>query len=107
MIHTASMKTSFANHIRNLFLRAAVPVALAAAVSACSDYIEAPGPDFTVSDEPTNVTVSLSIPSMTPVSRADLSNAQLKQVNSVWVRTYSSITGEATRSEERRVGKEC
>ncbi len=90
------MKTSFANHIRNLFLRAAVPVALAAAVSACSDYIEAPGPDFTVSDEPTNVTVSLSIPSMTPVSRADLSNAQLKQVNSVWVRTYSSITGEAT-----------
>ncbi|MDE5688082.1 MAG: DUF1566 domain-containing protein, partial [Paramuribaculum sp.] len=62
----------------------------------CQDEIENPIPDYTLSDVPTTIAVKLDIPGLTPVSRADLSEQQLNQVNSVWIRTYSSTTGEAT-----------
>lgn len=80
----------------NRFLTAAAMPALLLGTAACQDEIENPIPDYTLSDVPTTISVKLDIPGLTPVSRADLSEQQLNQVNSVWIRTYSSTTGEHT-----------
>ncbi len=53
-------------------------------------------PDFTVSGEATTVTFELSVPQMTQVTRAALTEDQMNRVENVWVRTYSSATGEPT-----------
>lgn len=80
----------------NRILAAAALPALLLAASACQDEIENPNPDYTLSDAPTAIAVKLDIPGLKPVSRADLSEQQLNQVNSVWIRTYSATTGEPT-----------
>ncbi len=53
-------------------------------------------PDYTRTGEEVTLTVNVSIPKMDIKTRADLDVPSLNQVNSLWIRTYSSDTGKAT-----------
>ncbi|MDE6271048.1 MAG: hypothetical protein K2M12_09385, partial [Muribaculaceae bacterium] len=53
-------------------------------------------PDYTLVDEDVKVEVTISLPEMDKRSRAALDEASLNQVQTLWVRTYSSEDGKAT-----------
>lgn len=50
-------------------------------------------PDYTVSGEDVVISVPVMLPKMDKKTRADLSETSLNQVNNLWIRTYSSVTG--------------
>lgn len=50
-------------------------------------------PDYTVSGEDVLISVPVMLPKMDKKTRADLSETSLNQVNNLWIRTYSSVTG--------------
>lgn len=52
--------------------------------------------DFTTTGEDATVRVSVALPPMQPKSRAALSDRQINEVRSLWIRTYSASTGKAT-----------
>lgn len=62
---------------------------------ACTDE-PVVNPDYTVSGKPVTIKIALSLPEMKVTSRADMGENELNQVNSIWVRTYSSTTRRAT-----------
>lgn len=64
-------------------------------MASCSDELP-DTPDYTRSGEDVTLKVSLALPKMEVRSRADLGEDELNRVNSLWVRTYSAETGEAT-----------
>lgn len=53
-------------------------------------------PDYTRSGEPVTVEVALSLPEMEVQTRADLPSWDLDYVKTIWVRTYSADSGQAT-----------
>ena len=61
----------------------------------CSDDIGMK-PDYTRSGEDVEIKVSVTLPSMETQTRANLDEAALNEVNSLWIRTYSADTGKAT-----------
>ncbi len=61
----------------------------------CSDE-PVTNPDFTISGEPVKVKVNVSLPEMNVKSRAAIGTEKENQITSLWIRTYSSETGEAT-----------
>lgn len=69
---------------------------LSIALTACQQEEIVPAPNFTVSDVPTAVNVRLSLPEMNVKTRSDLTEQQLNRVESVWIRTYNSTSGNAT-----------
>lgn len=64
-------------------------------LSSCQDD-EIAGYDYTRAGEDVTVTVPVSLPGMDVKSRADLPEWQTDHVESLWIRTYSSVTGLAT-----------
>lgn len=64
-------------------------------LASCRDEI-LDAPDYTVSGEAVTVTVPLSLPKMEVKSRNALSDEQLNRVQTLWIRTYSAVTGKAT-----------
>lgn len=60
--------------------------------------------DYTRSGEKVTLKVKLSLPEMETKTRADLNANSLNQVNSVWIRTYSAETGQATSKWIKREG---
>lgn len=69
---------------------------IAAALQGCSDEVMPDIPDYTASDVPVDLKVSVALPQMDVKSRANLTNVQLNTVNNVWLRTYSADTRQAT-----------
>lgn len=63
--------------------------------AACSDEIN-PQYDFTASGCDVTLTVQSEIPQLEVKSRGNLGSEQLNTVQSLWVRTYSAVTKEAT-----------
>ncbi len=70
-------------------------VLLSVFATSCKDE-ELGGLDYLSYGEDVTLTVPLSYPEMEVQSRADRDDAQLNLVRTLWVRTYSSITNEAT-----------
>ncbi len=64
-------------------------------LSSCQED-EIAGYDYTRAGEDVIVTVPVSLPGMDVKSRADLPEWQTDHVESLWIRTYSSVTGLAT-----------
>lgn len=70
---------------------------LAGALTGCTDEtLFQDAPDYTVSGEPVTVTLQVSVPQMDVKTRTDLGYEERNHVTSIWVRTYSSYSGEAT-----------
>lgn len=53
-------------------------------------------PDYTVSGADVTISVPIHFPEMDNKTRASLDESSLNQVESLWIRTYSADTGEAT-----------
>lgn len=81
-------------NIKDILLNAAAVMSLGMAAVSCQD--DMPIPDYTLSDEDVRVTFNLSLPRMEVKTRAALDQPSLNQVNSLWVRTYSALSGQAT-----------
>lgn len=81
-------------NIKDILLNAAAVMSLGMAAVSCQD--DMPIPDYTLSDEDVRVTFNLWLPRMEVKTRAALDQPSLNQVNSLWVRTYSSLSGQAT-----------
>lgn len=86
------------NKISNIFKQFLKPAiffgVLALMAVSCQDDI--PVPDYTRSGEDVRMKVSLSLPQMDVRTRATIDEIGLNQVNTLWIRTYSAETGEAT-----------
>lgn len=52
--------------------------------------------DYTVSDKDVTVSLPISLPKMDIATRNDISKDQLNHIRSLWVRTYSAISKQAT-----------
>ena len=71
--------------------------AIASATVSCADDEDAfDVPDYTITGQPVTLSVPVKIPEMDVKSRAALLESSLNQVESLWIRTYSSATGLAT-----------
>lgn len=79
-----------------IFANLTIASALLSGAVACQDDKFEPPFDFSKSDAPANVSLSISVPKMDVKSRADLSDENANRVTSLWVRIYNSNTGEAT-----------
>lgn len=53
-------------------------------------------PDYTISGEDVTISVPIHFPEMDKKTRASLDESSLNRVESLWIRTYSADTGEAT-----------
>lgn len=69
-------------------------VAAALGLASCSDEISLP--DYVTAGEDMTVTVPVTVAEAAVQSRADLSEAQLNTVQSLWVATFSSVDGKMT-----------
>lgn len=74
----------------------ALTVVAGGVVQSCSDEIEVDIPDYTVAGQTVTVSVPVKLPQMEKQSRANLSERDLNTVESLWIRTYSETTGQAT-----------
>lgn len=80
----------------HIIMRAVACAALLAASAACTDDTFDDMPDYTVSGKPVTLSVKLQLPEMEVKSRADLPVNDINRVQTLWVRTYSSVTKKAT-----------
>lgn len=80
----------------HIIMRAVACAALLAASAACTDDTFDDMPDYTVSGKPVTLSVKLQLPEMEAKSRADLPVNDINRVQTLWVRTYSSVTKKAT-----------
>lgn len=80
----------------HIIMRAVACAALLAASAACTDDTFDDMPDYTVSGRPVTLSVKLQLPEMEAKSRADLPVNDINRVQTLWVRTYSSVTKKAT-----------
>lgn len=69
---------------------------IAAALQGCSDEVMPDIPDYTVSDVPVDLKVSVALPQMDVKSRAGIGQDAQNRVNSLWIRTYSAESRKAT-----------
>lgn len=69
-------------------------MSLGMAAVSCQD--DMPIPDYTLSGEDVSVTINLSLPRMDVKTRAALDQPSLNRVESLWIRTYSSVSGQPT-----------
>lgn len=70
---------------------------LAVSLSSCKDELLLDStPDYTLSGEPVELTLKVSVPELEVQTRADLGYEELNRVTTLWVRTYSATSGEAT-----------
>lgn len=76
------------------FITSLVPASMLLLASCIDD--ELPGCDYTLSGEDVTVSVNVQLPAMDVQSRAALSDQQINEVRSLWIRTYSAVTKEAT-----------
>lgn len=68
--------------------------AICLGLASCSDEIDYP--DYVTSGEEMLLTVPVSVAETVVQSRADLSDVQLNTVQSLWVATFSSVSGQMT-----------
>lgn len=68
---------------------------LACGVSSCTEE-RFDMPDFTVSGKEVRIEIPVILPQMDKKTRADLDEVSLNRIESLWIRTYSSESGEAT-----------
>lgn len=71
-------------------------------LSSCQEELLAPAYDYSRAGEPVTLTLTASLPKMEVKSRANLNEAQLNQIDELWVRTYSAVTKKAT-SEWKKI----
>lgn len=88
------------NYIRHIILLLAATLTAALAPS-CIDELPAPDmPDYTDVGRDVTATFTVTVPQMEVKSRADIDNAGLYAVHSLYVATYSSVTGKITSMDE-------
>lgn len=80
----------FSSSIKYILLTAAAALCL----PSCSDELDIP--NYVVAGEDMVITVPVELNEPTVQSRADLSETQLNTVQSLWVATFSSATGQMT-----------
>ena len=80
--------------LKNILHNSIALLTLGVMAVSCQD--DMPIPDYTVSGEDVRLTVNLSMPQMDIKTRAALDEPSLNQVQSLWIRTYSSVTGNPT-----------
>lgn len=80
----------------HIIMRTVACATLLAASAACTDDTFDDMPDYTVSGKPVTLSVKLQLPEMEAKSRADLPVNDINRVQTLWVRTYSSVTKKAT-----------
>ena len=68
----------------------------------CSDELDIP--NYVVAGEDMVITVPVELNEPTVQSRADLSETQLNTVQSLWVATFSSVTGQMTSKTDAESG---
>lgn len=86
------------NIIRRLKLF--VPAMALAVLASCQDDLFQEL-DYTSSGEDVTVTIPISMPEMTPQSRADIGDNQLTQVNSLWIAVFNATTGDMTSQNDQ------
>lgn len=88
------------NYIRHIILLLAATL-IAALAPSCTDELPAPNmPDYTDAGRDVTATFTVAVPQMEVKSRADIDNAGLYAVHSLYVATYSSVTGKITSMDE-------
>lgn len=88
------------SYIRHIILLLAATLTAALAPS-CIDELPAPDmPDYTDVGRDVTATFTVTVPQMEVKSRADIDNAGLYAVHSLYVATYSSVTGQITSMDE-------
>lgn len=88
----------FSSSIKYILLTAAAVLCL----SSCSDELDIP--NYVVAGEDMVITVPVELNEPTVQSRADLSETQLNTVQSLWVATFSSVTGQMTSKTDAESG---
>lgn len=84
------------NYIRHIILLLAATL-IAALAPSCTDELPAPNmPDYTDAGRDVTATFTVTVPQMEVKSRADIDNAGLYAVHSLYVATFSSVTGQIT-----------
>ena len=88
------------NYIRHIILLLAAAF-IAALAPSCTDELPVPNmPDYTEAGRDVTATFTVTVPQMEVKSRADIDNAGLYAVHSLYVATYSSVTGQITSMDE-------
>lgn len=80
---------------RHIYYTVAMLIALAAIMAGCRDESVLPDTDYTVIGMPVRLTVNVSLPEMDVRTRAEISDADLNNVRSLWVATFDT-NGEMT-----------
>ena len=88
----------FSSSIKYILLTAAAALCL----PSCSDELDIP--NYVVAGEDMVITVPVELNEPTVQSRADLSETQLNTVQSLWVATFSSVTGQMTSKTDAESG---
>ena len=81
-------------NIKKLICNVSLLFTLGMTVASCQDDL--PIPDYTRSGEAVCITLDLSLPKMDVKTRASLDEPSLNRVESLWIRTYSSVSGQPT-----------
>ena len=89
----------FNKFIYSIFL--SVLALAGASVQSCSDEVMPDIPDYTISGEPVELKVAVSLPEMDVKSRGDIGTIEENRVNSLWIRTYSADSRKATSEWEK------
>ncbi|MBD5174743.1 MAG: DUF4906 domain-containing protein [Bacteroidales bacterium] len=89
----------FNKFIYSIFL--SVLALAGASVQSCSDEDMPDIPDYTISGEPVELKVAVSLPEMDVKSRGDIGTIEENRVNSLWIRTYSADSRKATSEWEK------
>lgn len=88
------------NYIRHIILLLAAAF-IAVLAPSCTDELPVPNmPDYTEAGRDVTATFTVAVPQMEVKSRADIDNAGLYAVHSLYVATFSSVTGQITSMDE-------
>lgn len=87
-----------ANKLIYFFRNAALTILGCMSVVSCQEDV-IPVTDYTVSGEDVSVSLNLILPEMDVKTRASIDEANLNRVSSLWIMTFSSVTGKRTMAD--------
>lgn len=92
-------KSNKMKRFRNIYnLVLSMAVLLSVVSTGCTDEIEYPGDDG--AGRPVTISVNVSLPEMTPISRSDMADGLDGRVESLWVGIYNATSGKRTGYKE-------
>ncbi len=83
-------------NIKNIFISFNILLIVAALTGCTDELLVNDNLDYTITGEPVTATFTVELPQMDVQTRGELGYEELNQVSSLWVRTYSANSGEAT-----------